>query len=89
MKVEARRNSVCKQYATGCGEDVCGTAMDGYRTERRILDVFAGEVVNAADFGGATAPTATAQPDPSERATGRRWLAVVATALVGGRLPRR
>ena len=38
--------------------------------------------VNAADFGCAAAPAATAQPDPPERAMARRWLAVAATALV-------
>jgi hypothetical protein len=39
-------------------------------------------VVNAADSGCAAAPAATAQPDPPERARGRRWLAAAATALV-------
>jgi hypothetical protein len=40
------------------------------------------EVVNAANNGCAAAPGAAAHPDPPERAMGRRWLAVAATALV-------
>jgi len=55
-----------------------------YRTERRILDVISGKVVNAADLGGDAAPAAWTQPDPPERAMGRRWLAVAAAALVTG-----
>ena len=34
------------------------------------------------DSGCAAAPARTAQSDPPERAVGRRWLAVAATALV-------
>ena len=49
-----------------------------------IVDVFSGEVANAADLGGDAAPAAWAQPDPPERAIGRRWLAVAAAALVTG-----
>src|ERR1700746_1566393 len=46
-----------------------------------MIEVFSGEVVNAAALGSAATPAATAQPDPPERAKGRRWLAVAATAL--------
>jgi len=62
--------------------DTCGDAEDGTELSAGIVDVFSGEVVNAADFGSVTAPAATAQPDLPERAMGRRWLAVAATALV-------
>jgi hypothetical protein len=58
-------------------EGVSGTELSA-----GIVDVFSGEVVNAADSGCAAAPAATAQPDPPERARGRRWLAAAATALV-------
>ena len=47
-----------------------------------IVDVFSGEVANAADLGGDAAPAAWAQPDPPKRAIGRRWLGVAAAALV-------
>ena len=49
-----------------------------------IVDVFSGEVANAADLGGDAAPAAWAQPDPPKRAIGRRWLRVAAAALVAG-----
>ena len=49
-----------------------------------IVDVFSGEVANAADLGGDAAPAAWAQPDPPKRAIGRRWLGVAAAALVAG-----
>jgi hypothetical protein len=49
-----------------------------------IVDVLSGEVANAADLGGDAVPAAWAQPDPPERAIGRRWLAVAAAALVTG-----
>ena len=81
MKVEARRNSVCGQCATAGEEDVSGTAI-GTELSAWIVDLVSGEVVNTADFGWAAAPGAAAHPDPPERATGRRWLAVAATALV-------
>src|ERR1700674_4400508 len=83
MKVEARRNSVCGQGATPGEEDVPGTAI-GTELSAWIVDLVSGEVVNAADFGCAAAPAAAAQPDPLERAVGRRWLAVAASALVMG-----
>jgi hypothetical protein len=80
MKVEARRNSVCGQCATAGEEDVSGTAI-GTELSAWIVDLFSGE---AADFGCAAAPAAAAQPDPLERAVGRRWLAAAASALVMG-----
>ena len=80
MKVEARRNSVCGQCATAGGEDVSGTAI-GTELSAWIVDLFSGEV---ADFGCAAAHAAAAQPDPLERAVGRRWLAAAASALVMG-----
>jgi hypothetical protein len=46
-----------------------------YRIERGIVDVFSGAAVNAADLGGDAESAAWAQPDPPERAMGRRWLA--------------
>jgi hypothetical protein len=49
-----------------------------------MVDLFSGEVVNAAEFCCAAAPAAAPQPDPPERAAGRRWLAVAASALVMG-----
>ena len=77
----ARRNSVCGQCATAGEEDVSNTAI-GTELSARIVDPFSAEVVNAADYGCAAAPDAAAQPDPPERAMGRRWLAVAATALM-------
>jgi hypothetical protein len=50
MNIEARRNSVCRQCATAGEEDVSGTAIDN-ELNAGIVDVFSGEVVNAADFG--------------------------------------
>src|SRR5712671_5705582 len=76
----ARRNSVCGQCATAGEEDVSNTAI-GTELSTRIADPFSAEVVNAADYGCAAAPGAAAHPDPPERAMGRRWLAVAATAL--------
>jgi hypothetical protein len=84
MKVEARRNNVCRQCTTAGEEDVSGTAI-GTELSAGIFDPFSGEVVNAADFGCAASPAATALPDPPERAVRRRWLAVAATVLVAGR----
>ena len=81
MNIEARRNSVCRQCATAGEEDVSNTAI-GAELSARIVDPFPDEVVNAADYGCAAAPGAAAHPDPPERAMGRRWLAVAATALV-------
>src|SRR5260370_5485647 len=89
MQVEAGRNGVCGQCATpgtiaaGGEEDVSGTAV-GTVLSAGFVDVFSGEMVSAADLGGDAAPAAWAQPDPPERAMGRRWLAVVAAALVTG-----
>jgi hypothetical protein len=54
----------------------------GTELSARIVRSFSGEVVNAANYGCSAKPAATAQPDPPERAMGRRWLAVAATALV-------
>jgi hypothetical protein len=65
------------------GEDVSGTTV-GTVLGAGIVDVFRGEAVDAADLGGDAAPAARAHPDPAERAIGRRWLAVAATALVTG-----
>jgi hypothetical protein len=76
MKVE-RVDSVCGQCATAGEEDVSNTAI-GTELSARIVDPFSGE----ADYGCAAAPGAAAHPDPPERAVGRRWLAVAATALV-------
>jgi hypothetical protein len=81
--VETRRNSVCGQCAAAGEEDVSGTAI-GTELSAWIVDLFSGEVVNAADFGSAAAPAAAAQPDPLERAVVRRWLAAAASALVMG-----
>jgi sugar lactone lactonase YvrE len=80
MKVEARRNSVCGQCATAGGEDVSGTAI-GTELSAWIVDLCSGEV---ADFGCAAAHATAVQPDPLERAVGRRWLAAAASALVMG-----
>ena len=77
----ARRNSVAGQCATPGEEDVSNTAI-GTELSARIVDPFSAEVINAADYGCAAAPGAAAHPDPPERATGRRWLAVAATALM-------
>jgi hypothetical protein len=81
MKVDARRNSGCRQCTTAGEEDLSGTAF-GTELGAGIVDVFSGEVVNAANFSCAAAPAATAQPDPPKRAMRRRWLAVAATAPV-------
>jgi hypothetical protein len=43
--------SVCGQCAIGGEEDVFGTAT-GTELSAGIIEVFSGEVVNAADFGG-------------------------------------
>jgi hypothetical protein len=80
MKVEARPNSVCGKCATAGGEDVSGTAI-GTELSAWVVDLCSGEV---ADFGCAAAHATAAQPDPLERAVGRRWLAAAATALVMG-----
>ena len=74
MKIEASRNS-------GSEEDLSGTAI-ATELSAGIVDVFSGEMVNAADFGCAVALAATTQPDPPERAMRRRWWTVAAAALV-------
>src|SRR5215472_560049 len=81
MKVEARRNSVGRQCDDRGEGDVSGTAI-ATELSAEIVDVSSGELVNAAHVGCAAVPAATAQPDPPERAMGRRWLAVAATALM-------
>ena len=81
MKAEARRNSVCGQCDDKGEENVSGTAI-ATELSAGIVDVFSGELVNAADFGCAAVPAAMAQPAPPERAMGRRRLAVAATALM-------
>src|SRR4029077_14995576 len=89
MQIEARQNGICGQCATprasaeGGEEDVSSTAI-GTVLSAGIVDVFSGEVANAADLGGDAARAACAQPDPPERAMGRCWLAVAAAALVTG-----
>ena len=81
MKVEACRNSVGRQCDDRGEGDVSGTAI-ATELSAEIVDVSSGELVNAAHVGCAAVPAATAQPDPPERAMGRRWLAVAATALM-------
>ena len=83
MKVEARRNSG-GQCATAGEEDVCNTAI-GAELSARIVDPFPGEVVNAADYGGAAAPGAAAHPDPPERAMGRRSVTPTSCVLCTSR----
>jgi hypothetical protein len=83
IKLEEPRNSVCGQSATAGEEDVSGTGI-GTELSAWMVDLFSGEVVNAAEFCCAAAPAAAPQPDPPERAAGRRWLAVAASALVMG-----
>ena len=45
MKVEARRNGVCRQCATAGEEDVSDTAI-GTELSAWIVDLFSGEVVS-------------------------------------------
>src|SRR5271169_5035298 len=66
--IEIHRNGVCGQCATAGEEDASGTAI-GTELSAWIVDLVSGEMVNAADFGCAVAPAATAPP---ERAMGRR-----------------
>jgi hypothetical protein len=49
MKIEARRNSVCRQRATAVEENVSGIAIDT-ELSAGIVDLFSGKVVNAADL---------------------------------------
>ena len=76
-KVERVEIVFAGQCATAGEEDACSTAI-GTQLSARIVDLFSGE----ADYGCAAAPGAAAHADPPERAMGRRWLAVAATALV-------
>jgi hypothetical protein len=66
---ERRSSPIARRCATRGEEDVSGTAI-GTVLSAGIVDVFSGEVVNAAELGGGAVPAGRAQPDPPERAMG-------------------